>query len=291
VYRHVVPEVFDAATAAAGLPTRSFNFGIGGMQGLETEFVLERVLALRPAKLRWVWIDPGDPAERTEAVNRTSERFTAWHDVPTTWRALDLWLGGERPGYGMRSWAGDHLPALARRGLSVGRGSDLLRARPVAPADPLGPGRDGFVALDGTSTGAIARRRAEFVKDVEGFRLKRSAVASRVGSVARELEPFERRFFRRVAERVERAGARPIFLVSPTLSFDGEYVVQAAAEGLVPVALSYADPRAHPDFYRVELRYDYGHLNREGARRFSERLARDFVALERERRPVRTGSR
>ena len=40
------------------------------------------------------------------------------------------------------------------------------------------------------------------------------------------------------------------------------------------------DPTAVPELYAVEVRWDANHLNEEGARRFTEHLAADFLALE-----------
>lgn len=291
VYRQIVPEVFDAAAAEAGVPTHSFNFGIAGMRGLELEFVLDRILARRLPNLRWVVIEPGDPAERAEAANRENERFVAWHDWTHTWRALDLLLGGERPGYDWSSWAHEHLPALARRELNLGRGSERIRNRPRPESDAIGPAGDGFVALDWRDSDSIRERRREFLNDVDGFRARTLEYAALVGSGVRDLEPFERRFLARLVARVEQAGARAIFLIPPVQNANDEFLLRAADEGVVPVVLHYADPALHPDFYDPELRFDRGHLNLKGAKLFSARLARDFADYVNGDRPRRVARR
>ncbi len=277
VYRGVVPSLFDAVTRERGLPTTSFNFGVPGMRGLETEFVLEQVLSLEPRRLRWVWIEPNDLARRPDSENRESERFQAWHDLRQTWRALDLWRGGRRPGYDAAEWSREHLPAFARHLLGPGRGVDWMRAL----RDPVGlepePGYDGFDALDVSEGPDIERRHADFVRRLDVFRERTARVASGIAAGGVALEPFERRFLLRLRHRVEAAGARVIFFVPPLPYLRSQYPVRAAALGVVPVTLNYTDPQRHPELYDPALRFDQSHLNREGARRFTRLLAEDFV--------------
>jgi hypothetical protein len=57
VYFQISPAIFDRVTRESGLPTHSFNFGIGGMYLPETAYLLEQILSLRPRNLRWVFIE------------------------------------------------------------------------------------------------------------------------------------------------------------------------------------------------------------------------------------------
>ena len=81
-----------------------------------------------------------------------------------------------------------------------------------------------------------------------------------------------------VAQSIRGLGAQPLFLLTPRLDWDvkdGQTVLnherlhafrrtQARVFKDVPF-LSYYDPAVNPEFYRGELWYDSGHLNREGA--------------------------
>src|SRR5437868_4431634 len=58
-YRGIMPKVFDELTAAAGVPTHSFNFGIDGMHAPEDAFMAEQILADPPKNLRHVFLEIG----------------------------------------------------------------------------------------------------------------------------------------------------------------------------------------------------------------------------------------
>src|SRR5207245_5026117 len=60
IYFQISPAIFDRATRESGLPTHSFNFGIGGMYLPETGYLLEQMLKLKPLKLRWVFSEYDD---------------------------------------------------------------------------------------------------------------------------------------------------------------------------------------------------------------------------------------
>src|SRR5687767_13062240 len=49
----------DAELRAAGFPMRSFNFGVRGLHSFELDYVLHRLLAREPRRLRWVFLEAG----------------------------------------------------------------------------------------------------------------------------------------------------------------------------------------------------------------------------------------
>jgi hypothetical protein len=81
-YRHLLPGQFDAATAAAGMPTKSFNFGIDGMFPPEDGYVLEQLFALKPRNLKRIFIEISFPRNHWSGMDPESTRALHWHDGP-----------------------------------------------------------------------------------------------------------------------------------------------------------------------------------------------------------------
>ena len=79
-YRHLLPTEFDAATAAAGVPTKSFNFGIDGMFPPEDGYVAEQLFALKPQRLKRVFIEISFFRNHWFAMDPESARALHWHD-------------------------------------------------------------------------------------------------------------------------------------------------------------------------------------------------------------------
>jgi len=63
IYRELVPTQFDAALRSAGVESESFNLALLAMSIPEAHFLLERVAALRPKRLKYVIV--GSPPVRS----------------------------------------------------------------------------------------------------------------------------------------------------------------------------------------------------------------------------------
>ena len=88
IYFQISPAIFDRVTRESGLPTRSFNFGIGGMYLPESAYLLEQILNLKPRNLRWVFIEYDELQTRWSPENQTSRRALYWGD----WKRVSLLL-------------------------------------------------------------------------------------------------------------------------------------------------------------------------------------------------------
>lgn len=296
IYFQISPAIFDRVTRERGWPTRSFNFGIGGMYLPESAYVLEQILNLKPRRLKWVFIEYDEMQTRWSPQNQTSRRALYWAD----WRRVSLLLrkltdaGAEpvwRPNLekcrdivlrrgeekNTRSLLTFYVTQLERNYTNVSRGADLWdrlsrrNTRPL-PASYLGAANDGYVARPGamslTQTAAYQRALA-------------TAMAAHD---SRTLSPYAVEAYRQCAQRVRDAGAVPIFLIPPSTTQIG---LTAERTGLSAAVLAFNDPRAYPSLYRSDARRDGQHLTRSASEEFSRLVAANFVELVRAgRRPM-----
>ena len=93
VYFQISPAIFDRVTRESGLPTHSFNFGIGGMYLPESAYLLEQILNLKPRNLRWVFIEYDEVQTKWSPENQTSRRALYWAD----WKRVSLLLRKPMP--------------------------------------------------------------------------------------------------------------------------------------------------------------------------------------------------
>ena len=80
-YHQIVPRMFDRLTGEAGVPTRSFNFGIDGMFPPEDSYVAERLFALHPTRLKRVFIEISFFRRKWVGIDPDSTRALHWHDL------------------------------------------------------------------------------------------------------------------------------------------------------------------------------------------------------------------
>ena len=85
----IAPGVFDSEVGSATRqPMRSFNLGAPSMFLPESLFVIDRILAAKPARLRWMFIELDDPRPRLEEHAGLVRREVYWHGWRRrVWRA------------------------------------------------------------------------------------------------------------------------------------------------------------------------------------------------------------
>jgi len=280
-FRGFDPQHFDRLMEDAGTPTRAFNFGIPGARVMEIDRLLERIAALRPARLRWLLVDPERLEVLVDDENALSRPVIDWHDLRRTRVICSYALRGQR-GW-LREWRRiePHVVACAYNLVGVGRGlalCDLALGSVPDPdwvADTLGPRKDGFPVL-----GTDRARHRRFLRTLDDYHALLADY--------RELElddgpaaPEALEMFDSLAERAERLGARLVLLTQPGLFLEDD-LIKAADSGRVATLLRYDDPDAVPELYAPEARFDSNHLNGVGALAFTGLLARDLQRLARE---------
>jgi hypothetical protein len=265
IRHHVIPPQFDAEMAGAGMPEKSFNFGCSGMWPPESYYVVRSILKLRPAHLRWVFIDAIDMNTRATGQEVTTLRSVHWHDAVHTWFAFRAILESKRPiaDQARTLWA--HGFAFGIRTINSGRGAEWLSAKFLS-SPTVEPQRDwasvsGFEPLpDRGLSGTVLAHFEESLKatkEQHPMHIIRPGLATAVLSIADELR---------------RANVEPIFIMPPSMNSTG---VQGWPAGVT--LLSFNDPDGYAQLYDPALRYDMGHLNAEGAQVFTRLLAQKFL--------------
>ena len=258
----------------AGLPTRTFNFGINGMVPPEDGYVLERLLVARPRHLKWVFIELEELETRRIPETEGTRRSLYWHDLKRTslviraildgggfWEARDLLLF--------------HGALFVKNFTNLGRKIDFSEWmsrlwKEEALSKKLGRDHDGYVPLSREMPAAEA-----LVYETE---LKNAVAESGSKFVSASAEHA----YRQAAQEVRRAGAIPIFLITPlTMQIKLGFRPESGIAGNV---MSFNDARAHPQLYRTEMRLDGSHLNSVAAEEFTRLVAENFLRLRRENR-------
>ncbi|MDG2149543.1 MAG: hypothetical protein P8N09_08465 [Planctomycetota bacterium] len=307
LYRHVDPVLFDKAFAEAGHSIHSFNFGVPGMGALENRWILQKVLAMKPARLKTVVFDAPAPGALLGGMNHITPRVKAWHDLVSTWLAVKLvWQTGMST-----SWKLDmterHLVSFGYRLCNVGSVRELLdiqlkgtavdrtEARNYRVTDGpggLGENGRGFVSMD---------RAVEAVPDSDPYQRKllmdryRKMQQGLAGYAKRlrenpnrprpmleytgkprevqELLPAELEILASMVKLAEDAGIEPIFTNAPDIRQKEYFITEAAKAGVIPTLIDLDDPAKHKNLLAPELRFDELHLRESGAALYTEALA------------------
>jgi len=290
IYFQISPAIFDRVTRESGLPTHSFNFGIGGMYLPETSYLLEQILNLKPRNLRWVFIEYDEMQTKWSPENQTSRRALYWADwkrVSLLLRKLTdagttpLWLANpaklreimlpqnddKSTGSLLTFYAGQ----FEKNYTNVARAADVLdhflsRDTKERRARYLGAASDGYVA------------RPNRMSSSQAAAYERALAAAIAQAGTHPLSPYAVEAYRQCAQEVRNIGAMPIFLIPPSTT---QINIATESTGSSGVVMAFNDPRAYPSLYRSSERRDGQHLTKSGADEFTRIVAANFVSLAR----------
>ena len=266
---------------------RSFNMGIPSMLLPESLVVIDHLLAQRPARLRWMFIELDDPPPRLGEYAGLVEREVYWHG----WRETALTC----------------LSILTTRGISenervrmlvqqaklfgscwthVGFAHEFLAAwmmpqghrTPAAAARAaLGPASDGYEPYRSTLGQANGASKTP-AADVQNYLAATASLKS--GTARAQSPPAMSRLLRWLVDEKVRAlrarGIEPLFIIPPVITAEEEFVNRSSSS-VLQTLFAFNDPAVYPELYEVNMRADSLHLNEPGALLFTRLLAGKFA--------------
>lgn len=274
-YYAVSPERFDNITRENGVPTRTFNFGIDGMNPPENFYVLDQILKTQPRSLKWIFVELDNIETKSHLNILGTQRLLYWHD----WRRTVLILRkalNPRPDTKWyqrlnRLWTARrelilHLGLFEKQFTNVGRAANFFSSQITIPAPELvpklGPKGDGYRHAGG----AMTPERAE------NFRRKLAEEVS--ASRSEFIDPYAEGAYRDCAAKIRQLGAAPIFVVAPSI-FQSPLRFRESPPP-APM-LVFNDYKTYPQLFDTKVRVDEQHLTEEGAEEFTRVLALEFV--------------
>jgi hypothetical protein len=290
IYFQISPAIFDRVTRESGLPTHSFNFGIGGMYLPESAYLLEQILNVKPRNLKWVFIEYDELQTKWSPENQSSRRALYWADwkrVSVLLRKLadagtdPLWLPNpaklreimlrQNDKTHTRSLLTFYAAQLEKNYTNVARAVDVLnyflrRDTNERQTSYLGVASDGYIT------------RPNRMSPSQAAAYERELASAMAQSGTRSLSPYAIEAYRQCAIQVRNAGATPIFLITPGTT---QISVTTENAGLPGIAMAFNDPLAYPNLFRSSVRRDGQHLTKSGAEEFASVVAANFVELAR----------
>ena len=274
IYHGVSPKAFDAAMAAAGRPTRSFNLGIDGLMPPESLRMTRRILAMQPPRLRTIFLEVAS-AQHVPDLNQLTVRDVYSQDTESVIHGLKQALLDFQSTPREARWqraSGDvsrSIVIFARNELNIGR----LAPEPDATEEPqhfgtmmLGPDADGYIPALNTVSKA-SRLKIETQMDL----IRKGMAKERPRDEANEDG------YANIRDLLKTHGVELILITAPVLLRDYHARVDAPPGARL---LAFDEPARLPDLYEPGHRSDSDHLNYLGARLFSKDLADSYLSAK-----------
>jgi hypothetical protein len=277
VYHGIDPATFDAAMAAGGEPSHSYNLGIDGMLPPETFYVIDQLLATKPRRLRRIFIELEDVQISIAPEHVRTRRALYWHDWKRSamvarkileMNVAEKWKQKGRRMVRSRTALFADVFLFGQNLASTGRGFDLLG---------LSPSEDDLSESDYEPRGDGYAPAGVFMRPDQAARYEAWLKRESVEAPPREVDAYAETAFRHYGDVFRSLGATPVFFVTPgSATFLPSRFRDAPAE----IVMSFNDAQRYPSLYEAGARIDEGHLNARGADEFSRLLAARLLATE-----------
>jgi hypothetical protein len=288
-FRNYVPEVIDAELAAEGIEARTFNFGVVGFRSFETDFFIKWILAQRPARLRWMVIEPPsfEPPFQYEEIQQDKTELAVHSHTPEGTQLIlrSIWLA-DVPWQKKVRESVRHLKLCGQNLGNIGRGPAVVLQRLAEEPEGfpawLSEGR-GFQAVEDRPGFQEPDPAKDPLRDREAYR-ERCIAVERQNRTPTSLERYNHVALERQIAAVRAAGVEPIYCMSPIVFLAPEVLSLGKADKL-PNLLALHLPQTYRDLFRPEERIDATHYRRVGAEKFSRFFAAKLAEILRRKAP------
>ena len=291
------PRVFEAELARLGHPgVRAYNLGVGGMGSFEAAQVLRSVLGEGSDRLGWVVYEEPIFDPRLWYPDVHNPRYVHWHDTRSTLDAIDAMpTAGPVPEHKRATYTADWLGrfdwrlALARehielwmmRSTALGRGPDILRELLEGPP-PMEPDADalaresGWVDIGSDAAPGVLKAHQQFLEQRGEWERRLESIPLAEASPPMLADSYDMGSLEELLEDIRDVGAQPLLYVAPR-GLASPMMAALDLDGAAGEVLRFHLPDRYPELNDIELRWDFSHLNAEGAERWSRLFAREFA--------------
>lgn len=286
-YRHIIPSDFDEFMKAEGYNLKSFNFGLTGLKFPEAQFYLQKILAMQPKNLKWLFLEYLEGLD-VNPKNLSTAREIYWH-TPQNFLTVSqlIWESDRSLEKKIQLTYQNWVPSTYNF-LNSGKGSQSIQSilnpdrKHQKNLSSLGKKKDGYLSLDDETGKGFLERSLNFKKNLERYKKRVNNYKRYVNkSNPKPLTPHAKSLIAEMIESAKRQDIETIFLMSPGL-VPRDITKSAYRAGQIQTLFNLDDPNRYPSLYQPEKRFDTEHLNREGAKEFTQFLAREFSSYLKE---------
>jgi hypothetical protein len=282
-YQGVIPKVFDETMAANGKSVKSFNFGIMAANVAEMDFYLQKILALKPANLKWIFLDC--LVDFFMEYAPTAAKNVYWHTPIKT--IENFQLISESTSTFKEKISGFYANSVSflYRWLGIGYFSNFWQQK--SEVLPQGISGDkliqeaGYYAMDWLENSEKGKQ-IFLSKRLESYQQQLNQSKSGVfvrGKDTYPLNSYAIKIIKNIDSRIDSQNKmQAIFFIPPVLNtdFDNSAITKAYNNGYISNLFAFNKPNTFTTLYEVDRRSDGRHLNHQGAQEFTRIFAAEF---------------
>lgn len=298
MYRHLIPTTFDQEMADQGYELDSFNFGVYSMKFAESYFVLNKILALKPKNLQYIFMDYAWHF-KVGSDNWRTDRGAHYHTFShSLWIFQSILKSQEDSVINKAILLFDNTVPLLYNYSNTSKLKELVQSwklfgSKVSATESNSeqgyqePNQDGYFSIERENDPSFEQRRLKLLQELDEYKQSKRKLGKIKTQTKRGLSKYELAEIEKLTNKLEQEGIKIIWVNSPVvrgttlkrqLRLDNSY-----QKGSIRNLISLNDPAQYPSLFQSSHRFDWQHLNEKGSEEFTKILTGDFAQkLERE---------
>lgn len=279
IYRAFDPLLFEQLTREQGHAIKVYNFGIPGLRPHEMQVVLDDLVAAKPQRLKYVFIEVMEWYPPILNDLKNGDRTVNWHTLSNSLSAIQtVWL---QPISDAEKWdqtlchSSHWLSRLANYGRGLQRITQLVW---LAEQTETMNRQNGHVSTDQERGRYFDRRRTTFLKKYRDISLKQISEIDATNAQAGSLDTFSLDALLEQRRKLLDAGLVPVYVL-PNVRWGTPNLHLLQSEGHLDKMLIFNQRSKYPGLYVEEHYFDRGHLNGKGAEIFTKLMAAELGPL------------
>lgn len=308
----ITPKIFDEFMAKEGKNIKSFNFGIQGANVSQLDFYLQKILAIKPANLKWIFLDCALDLYIVEFPRSLTDIY--WHTPQKTLESFLLTLESNENWKIKAKKIYVNFQSFIYRWLGIGRVSNWWDEKILnlnfSKTDSLGSlfatsedrliQEAGYYAIDWRKDFDNWKKKFfnlelsnKYQKDLQEELAKLEEISQKSMYLVDNKYYYQGiKIIKNIVSRIENYNQlaskkiEPIFVIPPNLKANYNYsaIIQAYNLGYISTLFAYNKPQIFTTLFQLDRRADYGHLNYQGSKEYTLSLAEEFSQHLRNRR-------
>lgn len=300
----VIPKLFDEFMLKEGSNIKSFNFGIQGANASQVDFYLQKILAINPANLKWIFIDCAFDLYIVEFPRSLTDIY--WHTPQKTIESFQLTLETNESWKTKAKKIYVNFQSFFYRWLGIARVSnwwdEKILGLSLTKTDSLGSlsatsedkiiEESGYYAIDWREDFDNWKKRFfnveksnKYQKDLQEELAKIQSFSQQDMLITDKNSHFQGiRIVKNIVSRIEHQNEHgsqkiePIFVIPPTLeiNYNNSAMLQAYNLGYISTLFAFNKPNIFANLFQLDRRVDAAHLNHQGAKEYTLSLAEEF---------------
>lgn len=286
-YFGVMPKLFDEVVTTEGTRVKSFNFGMSAANISQVDFYLKKIIDLKPAKLKWIFIDCTFNVFDSHFPTSSIELY--WHTPGKTLENFRLILESSHNWNVKTVEMFTNLKSFLYRGLGIGQFSTLWQERILglylltsASSEKKSPEKliqeSGYYAIEWLPHLEKWKKRflgqsLELYQTELQKELSQPETTQPDSAVNDSGKNYQLEMIKKIALRFDReentgnTQIKPIFLIPPILESEIYHstIMKAYILGYIPTLFAFNNPKKYTNLYQVDRRIDSVHLNLQGS--------------------------